>query len=339
MRNGRQWPVECIADEQSFRAERWGDGTGMGVERDGEQRGPGMTPDGSVAPAAFVEREPPPALGDRVPHVEAIWLPRDGWVIAGLSRRGLSHAHEGRFREDAMDARATNGWQLAAVADGAGAYPLARVGANRAVRAAVTAMEATVTAADPGSSEDAGAEARAALLAGLRAAYDDTRAEAARRGVPAADLRTTLLLLVHRALPGGVQLFAGAQIGDGAVVVRDAAGALHRLGAPDTGATGNESLFLTDVEPAAWPGRVRALRLAGVPCYALALTDGVADDFAPAEEHLARLERPLVGAVLAAREGEAVTRGLAELLAYERAGSFDDRTLVCIYEMGSGPWT
>ncbi|HEX6798640.1 MAG TPA: protein phosphatase 2C domain-containing protein [Ktedonobacterales bacterium] len=327
-----------------------------------------------------------PTGDEELLHIEA----GDGWAIVGASRIGRGHLHDGKYREDSLTAAITpDGWHLAAVADGGGAYRLARVGAQLAVRAAVAAMrlalvggtgdaedaedaevrggrgerEQRFTAEETEGTEEERAErstaeraegkievrARAALVAGLRAARRALEEEAERRraagdeAVTAADLRTTLLLVLHRELADGSQLVAGAQVGDGLIAAREGSeGALHVLGKPETGAVGDETMFLPDVpdEAGEWEGRVRLVRLdaAGGPMHLLALTDGVSDDFAPAANHLWRLERPLfMSALLPGRPPAEAAAALCDLLGYERTGSFDDRTLVCVYRRRAAP--
>ena len=300
----------------------------------------------------------------------------DGWAIAGASRIGRSHLHDGKYREDGLAAAITaGGWHLVAVADGGGSYRLARVGAPLAAHVAVAAMQAALeeeteksrrTRSQREAREEEGEErataegaegegeesrAQAALVAGLRAARQALYDEAERRrvagdeAVTAADLRTTLLLALHRMLADGRQLVAGAQVGDGLIAAREGAtgdgmGTLHLLGMAETGAIGNETIFLPDVpdEVDEWIRRVRLARLDGASVHLLVLSDGVSDDFAPAEEHLWRLERPLLTTALASEHTPAEAAvALRDLLGYERAGSFDDRTLVCVYHRSAAP--
>ena len=63
-----------------------------------------------------------------------------GWFLVGASLRGRQHAHEGRYREDAFVIACHNGWNIAAVADGAGSASLARVGARVATQACVDSL-------------------------------------------------------------------------------------------------------------------------------------------------------------------------------------------------------
>jgi hypothetical protein len=274
------------------------------------------------------------------------------WAVVGTSQRGLSHKHEGKFREDSLAVAVAHGWHLAAVADGGGAYALARVGARIAAEAALAGMRARAAL-----SISPGEQALVQMLqAGLQAGYDALFTEGTRRvqAAPRAtvkDLRTTLLLAAHRDLGNDEQLIGGAQVGDGIVVARasdeplDNERPLLWLGRPDTGPSGNEVLFLQDVDPRQWTapvegkGRIFVQRVRAAHVYCLAMTDGVADDFLPNDLNLWRLERTLFSNVLSRPSAQETATALEALLDYERADSFDDRTLVCIYQLGDRPWT
>ncbi len=302
-----------------------------------------------LTPMAFDEKEPTD-LSDPVPHTAVIKPEpdRNGWITVGSSLRGLSHKHDGKYREDALGSRTVKDWHLIAVADGGGSYKLARVGAQVAVEAALGAMAQIAQTAKP-EAEPLGNM----LLSGLWAAYQSLHAEADQRNAQAQtqggqitvrDLRTTLLLLAHRELRGDKHLVGGVQVGDGTIMGRDQNRQVHLLGTPDIGPTGNEVTFLTDSDPKEWSQRVIITdQMRGPACYFLVMTDGVSDDFGPVEEHLERLEQPLFQSILQDQQKdraklEAIPDALTKLISYERMGSFDDRTLVCLYKWGELPW-
>ena len=322
-----------------------GDGAGAQQQPAWQHTSPQPVPFQQLTPAQFDKKEPDDKL-DPYPHVIELALPAGsagrGWAIVGSSRRGFSHEHESKYREDGIALDIVDGWHLVAVADGGGAYTLARVGANFAVQKALDAMK-TQVAGNKGRGFSSRAKtqlvpreiARRAILNGFRAAYDAVQAEANKRHESVKQLRATLLLLAHKQEPSGRHIVAGGQIGDGIIVGRDARGHLAWFGKPDTGPTGNEVLFLQDVDPAEWPQRVIVDESwSGPGCHFLVMTDGVADDFLPIDENLERLEKPLFESVLAGKTPTEAAPALTELLGYQRAASFDDRTLVCIYELG-----
>lgn len=289
--------------------------------------------------AAPFQTHEPEDKSDPFPHTDPVGkVSRDGWVIVGSSRRGFSHEHDKKYREDALAAGIQGPWHLVAVADGGGAYEKARVGANVAVNNALAAMVSYIQTLGqveaPADATALAAAMRQILLDGLRAAYDAVYDEAkSRDNMSVKELRTTLLLLAHREFRQGMHLVGGAQIGDGVIVVRDGSGSLHSLCTPDTGPSGNEVLFLQDVDPIEWEKRTEVKLIIGDNGFhCLVITDGVADDFLPIEDNLIRLERPLFETVLAGKTPEEAKYALTDLLGYKRDASFDDRTLVCIYK-------
>ncbi|MEJ7810807.1 MAG: PP2C family serine/threonine-protein phosphatase [Gemmatimonadaceae bacterium] len=145
----------------------------------------------------------------------------------------------------------TGGALVAAVADGAGSVPFGGDGARLASQAAVAAA-ASVAAelATPGSagaalSEGDGAVVtddvlRTILVGALASARAALEAEALRARCDMRDLATTLIVAI-----AGDTAVAAAQVGDGAVIVRDEGGALHALTTPRHGEFINETMFLT----------------------------------------------------------------------------------------------
>jgi hypothetical protein len=151
---------------------------------------------------------------------------------------------------------------VAAVADGAGSAQLAEVGARTAAGVVVESVR-RAAAADP-SGTDLGTTLRDAFLA----ARDSLWNEAEARGVDPSALATTLVAVV--ATP---ERIVAAQVGDGAVVVRDPGGSILAL---DTvvcrGEYLNETVFLTS--PGALDLLPKTVREAPVSHLAL-LTDGL----------------------------------------------------------------
>lgn len=307
-----------------------------------------------VEAAAWITKERKKDGFEEVADFDQVKLAEKGWAIVGSSRIGRGHLQDGKYREDAIAAEMVDGkWHLAAVADGGGSYKLARLGAALAVRTAIEAMQRGLPkmAGEPGSHE---AKVQRVVEHGLRTAFDALHEEAQRLQeeeerkqsgvtVTVKDLRTTLLLVLHREFPNGVHLVAGGQVGDGAVVVRMIDGdetKLEWLSEPDTGPQGNETTFLTDVPNTDedWARRVKARLIGSSIVYCLAMTDGISDDFVPLEDNLERLEKPMFQAALGEKDPARAAEELNDLLGYERQASFDDRSLVCIYKQGMAPW-
>jgi serine/threonine protein phosphatase PrpC len=262
----------------------------------------------------------------------------EGWAAVGASRRGRLHAHRGAAREDGLALRRAGRALVAAVADGAGSKPRSRLGA------ALAAETATATLAALGDGPVDEARLRAALGDALRAAEEALTGLAAAQGVPASDLRTTLLLAV---LVDG--WLGAAQIGDGSVAVEEADGRVALLTGGDGGEfAGEVSHFLPDAGAVDRALARLVLRPLGDARSLLLCSDGVDDCFYP----LATM-----GPLLLAQLREGVTEGapgfvqrpggpvlraerpseaLLAWLGYEKRGENDDRTLALCWRPEAG---
>jgi hypothetical protein len=224
------------------------------------------------------------------------------WRVAAASVPGTSHAKIGTPCQDAHGCTIlTNGWLVAAVADGAGSAPQSEVGAKLAVRIATQAVAAALLAKDPNALTDAerGDHAwRVLLEEAFRAAREAIEAEAALRAVPARDLATTLTVACATG-----DMAVAAQIGDGAAIVADTAGALHALARPIGGEYLNETTFLVspgaleNIQFATWHGAIAhvALLSDGLQMLALHRPDGGphAPFFAPLFQFVAGASDPI----------------------------------------------
>ena len=126
-------------------------------------------------------------------------------------------------------------------------------------------------------------------------------------------------------MDGENHVVAAAQVGDGLLAVWQSDGSVLLL------AEGLQGEYGAQVVPLAGKGaierangQVGVVRFEKPPRMLLAMSDGVADDFFPPEEHLPNLLKHL--APLYQRYDAD-----AELLRYEKRGSFDDRTLVVLW--------
>lgn len=246
------------------------------------------------------------------------------YSVVAASHRGKTHAHHGTFREDAVAVGATRYWNLIAVADGAGSAALARIGSNLAVREALTAMRDAMP--DPPTPEDVGR----AIWAGLDAAYGVLENFAKSNGVPLSDLHTTLQLLIH--VPQGERCLIGlVHVGDGLIVAETVDGQYYSLSDPDVDPEdGGRTLFLTSAKVGQWKRRTRLYEFEQPISLVAMMTDGLSGDLELMGDTFAsQLLEPLRQRVLCypLRERE---RALLEFIAYERKGSFDDRTLAIL---------
>jgi hypothetical protein len=342
--------------------------------RPGDAQGPTPLAEPPVVAATWQERpaadpwcpaELAPHLGDGLAWLTAVEY-RDadaraedahpGWRALAATRRGRVHAHAGAHREDACAVAADGATLLAVVSDGAGSSRFSRVGAEVTCREAARAAARAVAAAPERTAEALGA----ALTAGVAAACEALRGLAERAAVPPRDFRcTALAVALHDGGRGDAgAVFAAVQVGDGAVVVRTADGAVRVVGGGDGGEfSGEVACFVPDACADAAAARVHALALADVTDVLVA-TDGVEDPFYPLARTGAALfaqlrdgteagaapldgfqRQPAVGPVVGPRapDGGEAARRLAEWLTYEKRGENDDRTLVALTRRAPAP--
>ncbi len=269
----------------------------------------------------------PKDMNDRVEHVATDHKIQDGMQIVAASRRGKSHAQDGKYREDAFSLAISGDWLVAAVADGAGSKPMARVGAQVASQAAIDHLCQTLS--KPPKDDDTIKHLRGALTGALVHALACVSAEAAYRGsqVDVNDFASTLLLLAYRQTSGN-PLVGIAQIGDGGIAAMLKSGQCALLGKADHGKFAGEALFLTSGETMlTWVNRVQILELTEPVHLVLVATDGVLDDFTPSFGTLANLFHEIEPI----REATAPEEWLSSWLTYEKRSSFDDRTMAVLF--------
>jgi serine/threonine protein phosphatase PrpC len=254
--------------------------------------------------------------------------PPTGFRGFGARVRGKKHKHDGTNCDDwfAFE-RTTDGWTVIAVADGAGSKKLSRVGAKVATSAAVTELRKLTVYMTPDGrvTKDDWAAAldpsnttfpfdletiRETLRSAMQEALASIRNEAvicaadaaftASLGQPAelGDLSCTLLLAVmHEVTVDGkpLQLVIACQVGDGMIGVIHRDGRPFLLGSADSGAHAGETEFITSSGKTEPEYLNRKMDATIIDLQALlVMTDGVADDYFPADPHLARLWGDLV---------------------------------------------
>ncbi len=277
----------------------------------------------------WTEKEPTNRLYE-VPHIDCRDMKNGikGWRIAGASRRGKGHAHEGKYREDAWHAGVSRHkrWIIVAVADGGGSYPWARVGSDVAVKESVKCLSEELPEGDELRDSHIRGAMDQALTEACRALERKAREIASETGKPTTsrDLSTTLQVLAF--CPDQRKLVI-AQVGDGLMALQKDDLTHERLGAADVGAAAGETMFLNDIRH--WRERILIYNLqSGLPRMIVSMTDGVADDVLDDEaKNLPMLFERLQQATGAQSPADAI----GAWLAYEKRGSFDDRTLVVVY--------
>lgn len=248
-------------------------------------------------------------------------------LLMGASIRGKSHAHSGRWRDDAFHFDQTGAFTIMAVADGAGSCTLSRVGARIACDISVRSVKRFLNQHHlTDLSEFVKTSVGECLESSVRNAILSLEEEARQRQIRSNSLSTTLILVLH-ARVGPNHLIASLQVGDGTAALMRSSGEIRILGKPDQGEYAGQSLFLTS------PGikeslgsRVNQFTLKDLK-YLAAMTDGIADDYFPLKKRLNDFFDQTERAVL---KRFWPLRGLKKWIRYEKVGSYDDRTLLLL---------
>lgn len=246
------------------------------------------------------------------------------WRAVGAAAIGTSHRKQDLPCQDAqgyMVIRAAGQDVFAAaVADGAGSAEFSERGAQRAVEAALEALETAVL-----ESEDHSLEAYAGLL---YLAFEQAQAAvldlASAEELSPRSLASTLTCALANSYGA-----AAAQLGDGAVVAQAADGSLLAVTQPQRGEYANETYFLVQEDAL----EHLEIVLLEAPLQALAvLSDGLLRLAMqmPANEPHAPFFTPLFAFAAAASDPESAAGQLGAFLDSERvcARTDDDKSLV-----------
>ncbi|WP_295455019.1 PP2C family serine/threonine-protein phosphatase [uncultured Thiodictyon sp.] len=280
------------------------------------------------------------------PDTAAVHLPaaHDRQVLLA-SRRGRSHAHIGALRDDDYGCcvTAADGWNLIAVADGAGSASYSRIGSRIAVDTAVAVARARLLDDQSGpwlrdlAGEDPGAARAAAYHTLGAAAFESSKAIEAQARAQCNDPRdyaTTLLLAAHTRTPLG-DLVVTYWVGDGAMALYSTEHGVELLGMPQGGDYAGQTQFLdrsvfVDVDQI-----MQRLSVRIVPGFTalLLMTDGVSDPWFPSDVVLRQSSAwagfwAEIAPLLAAADPQA--RALDWLNFWSR-GNHDDRTLAVLW--------
>lgn len=269
-----------------------------------------------------------------------------GAQIVAASQRGRSHAHNGGFRDDDFAIRVSgpDGWNLLAVADGAGSAERSRIGSRVAVQTAVNVAAAKLEAS-PSLWPIAALEANPQDLTGAHmaayqvlgaAAFDALKAieaKSAEQGFPARAYATTLLLAAHRRIASG-ELVATYWVGDGAIALFDAQSDVLIMGTPDGGEYAGQTRFLDRDVMSDGREIMSRLRVQVVPRFdaLLLMTDGVSDPKFPSDAALHDTAEwgKLWAELLPILDAPDAAQRLTDWLGFWNVGNHDDRTIAVI---------
>ncbi len=272
----------------------------------------------------------------------------DNRTMVAASRRGRSHEHSGTFRDDDFLLASKHGWDILAMADGAGSAKSSRKGSELAVH---KSMQYLITALDTQSEKieqeatawfSDQAESKHSLKSALydafgRAAFDAVKAieeEAALKNASPKEYSTTLLLAAHKKLPIG-NFFAAYWVGDGGVGVYQKGKNVQLLGEVDSGEFAGQTRFL-DKQVMTPDDVMKRLQFVITDDFTglVLMTDGVTDPKFETDNNLASLQKwddlwVELEPILA--NNTTVSDELLKWLEFWSPGNHDDRTIAILY--------
>lgn len=269
-------------------------------------------------------------------------------VMVAASRRGRSHEHGGTFRDDDFLLTFEQGWDIIAVADGAGSAKSSRKGSELAVQKSVEYLknalatqsekieqEASIWFADQSGSQH---NVKSALYEAFgRAAFIAVKAieeEAASTNANPKEYSTTLLLAGHKKLSIG-HLFAAYWVGDGGIGVYEKGKKTQLLGEVDSGEFAGQTRFL-DKQVMTAEDVMKRLRFVITSDFTsmVLMTDGVTDPKFETDNNLANLQKwdelwMELEPILANKD--TAPDDLLKWLEFWSPGNHDDRTIALLY--------
>lgn len=282
------------------------------------------------------------------PHVLHSRLKTESAVLLGASRRGRSHAHEGKFREDDFRLGQVQDWSFVVVADGAGSAKFSRRGSELACETVCQQLQGSIPQyldsgfdrmvteyhATGGMSQIPTALYRV-LGGAAHAAYKKLEQEAAQYGNVVKDFASTLNVTILKRYDCGY-FAATFAVGDGGVAAFRTQGITKILNTADSGEYAGQTRFLTMPEIWTDPNAISArIQFTLVPDLTaiFAMTDGVSDPKFSTDKNFADPAKwaefwaDLGREVTLTPDHEPAAAELLEWLQFWSTGNHDDRTL------------
>lgn len=286
--------------------------------------------------------------------------------IVAASRRGRSHAQEGKARDDhfSLFHCDDSDWYIIAVADGAGSAKYSRKGSEIACNSVIDHCKSLLLdnpdfesaireyAADRDNTDKRTAVTRhviSIVYNGAMKAHEAVKKVAeANEEAKLKDFATTLMFAVCKKYDFG-WFIASFWVGDGAMCLFDAENKTAKLlGTPDEGEFSGQTRFLTMPDIFRDPEVVsKRLRMAIVPDFTalFLMSDGISDpmfetdknlnDYAKWEEFYNSLRNGFpddgIGGVDLTDDNEAAKDRLLAWLDFWSQGNHDDRTIAILY--------
>ena len=275
--------------------------------------------------------------------------------LVGVSVRGRSHAHEGKYRDDDFAFAYEDGWYIIAVADGAGYAKFSREGSRIACKSALEYIthvnpivhDSEFNATIRQYAEDT-TEANRKLVGDMLYNYLGFAAHSALKNIETVandnkaepkDYATTLLLAICKKMDFGSYFFGTFWVGDGAIGLYNKGGFLKIMGEPDGGEYAGQTRFLTMKEimdPAELYRRLRFHLLEDFTALIL-MTDGISDPIFQTDSNLMNPTKwdefwqDLSKEVEFSRKNKHAADKLEEWMGFWSPGNHDDRTIAILY--------
>jgi serine/threonine protein phosphatase PrpC len=314
--------------------------------------------------------EPDPSLPYQKEHLERYAIHEGEKTLVGASRRGRSHAMDGKFRDDDMELvyQPKDGWYILAVADGAGSAKYAREGSKLACDTALDVIQNSGKLAeldaflrnfaqnsvDVGNPDSFGKgpfenakdtpEFKTLIynllgLTAFEAHKAIQKASELMEGSSEKDFATTFLLSIVKKYNN--QWFIGSfWVGDGGISIYFEDKDPIVMGTPDSGEFSGQTRFLTmsdifaDYETIA--KRISVEFVTDFKLLAL-MTDGVTDALFQTEANLERKEmwdafyQNLTSEVTLKKDNATISEELLAWLNFWVKGEYDDRTIALLF--------
>lgn len=266
-------------------------------------------------------------------------------TIVAASKRGRSHAHDGKFRDDFFTIRylEESGWYLVAVSDGAGSAELSRQGARLACDTFIAQLTDILSSPERNQElltmtpDEQDCAIRNNVLDATYKSLVAIDECAHANNQPRYQFAATFLGYAMKRLQGQ-WLIVAVGIGDGAIAVLSHDGHSTLLNTPDSGEYVGQTRFITMSE--VWQDhpeqRVRAFRCDDFDRI-LSMTDGVSDPNFETDNNLNdpvcwhQLKLNLEASIPFEERSEATAQALEDWLDFWVKGNHDDRTITILY--------
>lgn len=287
------------------------------------------------------------------PDTDSAFLVTLHLTVMAASRRGRSHAHEGKYREDDFGLHfiEATGWHILMLADGAGSAKFSRRGSQLACQTALAVIEEKLgdeknqlnTALSKlGASHEAADLEKLrqlsynVLMLAAHQAHSAIQKQAKESQATPRDFASTFIVVIARRVESR-WFFASFAIGDGGAGALLEDGTLLSLTSPDSGDFAGQTVFITMPQifsdPAALLARTHAAFCPGFKFLA-AMSDGITDPIFQSDANLAnsteweKWRQQLAQIVSLEAPTPGMEAALLDYLNFPSPGNHDDRTLL-----------